>query len=90
MRFPFDTIKIDRSFIHARERKERLVVLRAIIAMAHGLEQRVIAEGVETEADVAELLQLGCEYGQGYLFGQSIPAGEAELLIAEEYRLAGQ
>ena len=90
MRFPFDTIKIDRSFIHARERKERLVVLRAIIAMAHGLEQRVIAEGVETEADVAELLQLGCEYGQGFLFGQAMPAGEAELLIAEEFRLAGQ
>jgi EAL domain-containing protein (putative c-di-GMP-specific phosphodiesterase class I) len=58
--------------------------------MAHGLEQRVIAEGVETEADVAELLQLGCEYGQGFLFGQAMPAGEAELLIAEEFRLAGQ
>jgi diguanylate cyclase (GGDEF)-like protein/PAS domain S-box-containing protein len=90
MRFPFDTIKIDRSFIHARDRKERLVVLRSIIAMAHGLNQKLIAEGVETETDVAELLQLGCEFGQGYLFGEPMPAGAAELLVAEEYRLAGQ
>jgi EAL domain-containing protein (putative c-di-GMP-specific phosphodiesterase class I) len=90
MRFPFDTIKIDRSFIHARDRKERLVVLRSIIAMAHGLNQKLIAEGVETETDVAELLQLGCEFGQGYLFGEPMPASAAELLVAEEYRLAGQ
>ncbi len=90
MRFPFDTIKIDRSFLHARDRRERLVVLRSIIAMAHGLNQKLIAEGVETETDVAELLQLGCEFGQGYLFGEPMPAGDAEALVAEEYRLAGQ
>ncbi len=90
MRFPFDTIKIDRSFIHARDRKERLVVLRSIIAMAHGLDQKLIAEGIETESDVAELLQLGCEYGQGYLFGEAMGILDAEASVAEEYRLAGQ
>ncbi|MCU0789502.1 MAG: EAL domain-containing protein [Nitratireductor sp.] len=90
LRFPFDTIKIDRSFIHARDRKERLVLLRSIIAMAHSLNQKLVAEGVETETDVAELLQLGCEFGQGYLFGEPMPASAAEALVAEEYRLAGQ
>jgi diguanylate cyclase (GGDEF)-like protein/PAS domain S-box-containing protein len=90
MRFPFDTIKIDKSFVHARERKERLVVLRSIIAMAHGLNQQLIAEGIEMESDVAELLQLGCEYGQGYLFGQPVGFDDAERLAVEEYRLAGQ
>ncbi len=90
MRFPFDTIKIDRSFIQARDRKERLVVLRSIIAMAHGLDQKLIAEGVETETDVAELLQLGCEFGQGYLFGEAMGIQQAEAMVVEEYRLAGQ
>ena len=66
------------------------MVLRSIIAMAHGLNQKLIAEGVETETDVAELLQLGCEFGQGYLFGEPMAANTAELLVAEEYRLAGQ
>lgn len=89
-RFPFDTIKIDRSFLQARNRRERLVVLRSIIAMAHGLERKVVAEGVESESDVAELLQLGCEFGQGYLFGEAVDAGQVREMVAEEYRLAGQ
>lgn len=90
MRFPFDTIKIDRSFLQARNRRERLIVLRSMIAMAHGLERKVIAEGVESESDVAELLQLGCEYGQGYLFGEAVDADQVREMVAEEYRLAGQ
>jgi EAL domain-containing protein (putative c-di-GMP-specific phosphodiesterase class I) len=91
LRFPFDTIKIDRSFVHARDRREeRIVVMRSIIAMAHGLNQKLIAEGIETEADVAELMQLGCEFGQGYLFGEAATIAEAEALVAEEYRMAGQ
>ena len=90
MRFPFDTIKIDQSFVLARERSERLVVLRSIVAMAHGLNKKLIAEGVEFESDVAELLQLGCEYGQGFLFGVPMPPRDAEQMVSEEYRMAGQ
>lgn len=90
MRFPFDTIKIDQSFVLAREKKERLVMLRSIIAMAHGLEKKLIAEGIEFESDVAELLQLGCEYGQGYLFGEPMSAANAGQMTGQEYRMAGQ
>lgn len=90
MRFPFDTIKIDRSFVQARERMERPVVLRSVIAMAHGLDRELVAEGIETEEDLAELLELGCEYGQGYLFGEAMDRAEAEELVTAEYRLAGQ
>ncbi len=90
MRFPFDTIKIDKSFIQAREKAERSIVIRSIIAMAHGLDQRVIAEGLEYEADAVELFELGCEYGQGFLFGEAMGPEEAGNLVAEEYRLAGQ
>ncbi len=90
MRFPFDTIKIDSSFIQARERKERLIVLRSIIAMAHGLEQTLIAEGVENETDVTELNQLGCECAQGFYFGEAINADQVESIMLEELKLAGQ
>ncbi|MFZ1813318.1 MAG: EAL domain-containing protein [Rhizobiaceae bacterium] len=90
MRFPFDTIKIDQSFVRARDRKERLVVLRSIIAMAHGLGQKLIAEGIEFESDVTELQQLGCEYGQGYLLGEPMNFSDTGRLAEEEFRLAGQ
>ncbi len=90
MRFPFDTIKIDSSFIQARDRKERLVVLRSIIAMAHGLEQSIVAEGVENETDVTELHQLGCEAAQGFYFGQAMAASDISQLIESETRLVGQ
>ncbi|MGB7334237.1 MAG: sensor domain-containing phosphodiesterase [Salaquimonas sp.] len=90
MRFPFDTIKIDSSFIQARDRKERLIVLRSIIAMAHGLEQNIIAEGVERDSDVTELKQLGCESAQGFYFGEPMDAQSISSLIESETRLAGQ
>ncbi len=90
LRFPFDTIKIDSSFIQARERKERLIVLRSIIAMGHGLEQSIIAEGVERESDVTELMQLGCECAQGFYFGEPMEAEMIDKMISRETRLAGQ
>ena len=90
LRLPFDTIKIDSSFIQARERKERLVVLRSIIAMAHGLEQKLVAEGVELETDVTELSQLGCEFAQGFYFGEAISQDQVKDLLHDEYRMAGQ
>lgn len=90
MRFPFDTIKIDRSFVQAREKRERHVILRSMVTMAQGLNRALIAEGVETETDIAELLQMGCEFGQGFLFGEPMSAADTEQILAEEYRLAGQ
>jgi diguanylate cyclase (GGDEF)-like protein/PAS domain S-box-containing protein len=90
MRFPFDTIKIDSSFIQAREHRERLIVLRSIIAMGHGLDQSLIAEGIEKESDVVELNEMGCEFGQGYLFGEAVEAAQVEEMMASEYQLAGQ
>ena len=70
LKVPFNAIKIDKSFVQAREQHERLVILRSIIALGHGLNQSIIAEGVEYESDATDLMQLGCEYAQGYLFGE--------------------
>src|SRR5205814_1272780 len=61
-RFPFDTIKIDQSFVRTTSRGTRPVILKSIIALAHDLGMEVVAEGAETDSDAVELYQLGCEY----------------------------
>jgi len=80
-RFPFDTIKIDRSFVHLNGNGTRPVLLRSIVALAHDLHMEVVAEGAETESDAIELYQLGCEFAQGYAFGHPISAAETRKLV---------
>jgi diguanylate cyclase (GGDEF)-like protein/PAS domain S-box-containing protein len=88
-RFPFDTIKIDQSFVRAPARGKRPVILRSIIALAHDLGMEVVAEGAETDSDAVELFQLGCEYAQGYVFGEPMTVREAkEFLTAHEFEPA--
>ncbi len=84
-RFPFDTIKIDQSFVRTNNKGTRPVLLRSIVAMAHDLGMDVVAEGAETDSDAVELYQLGCEYAQGYAFGEPMTAEAArEMLMAEQ------
>ncbi len=84
LKFAFDTIKIDKSFVQARAQHERLVILRSIIALAHSLDQSIIAEGIEYESDVTDLLQLGCEFAQGYFFGEPMQVNEVVKLVLDE------
>jgi len=87
-RFPFDTIKIDQSFVRTTSRGTRPVILRSIIALAHDLGMEVVAEGAETDSDAVELYQLGCEYAQGFAFGEPMTADAArDLLIDKPTRL---
>ncbi|MBW9336286.1 EAL domain-containing protein [Herbaspirillum sp. RU 5E] len=68
--FPFDKIKLDRSFINELETSQQAkAFVRAILALGHSLNVAVLAEGVETEAQRAILEEEGCQEGQGYLFG---------------------
>ena len=83
-RFPFDTIKIDQSFVRASSKGTRPVILRSIIALAHDLGMEVVAEGAETDSDAVELYQLGCEYAQGYIFGEPMSAEDAKTLLASD------
>ncbi len=83
-RFPFDTIKIDQSFVRTTTRGTRPVILRSIIAMAHDLGMEVVAEGAETDSDAVELYQLGCEYAQGYAFGEPMSAEAARDLLIDK------
>ena len=83
-RFPFDTIKIDQSFVRTTARGTRPVILRSIIALAHDLGMEVVAEGAETDSDAVELYQLGCEYAQGFAFGEPMTAEQARELLGEQ------
>jgi len=90
-RFPFDTIKIDQSFVRTTARGTRPVILRSIIALAHDLGMDVVAEGAETDSDAVELYQLGCEYAQGFAFGEPMTAQAAgRLLTSDNMALARQ
>jgi diguanylate cyclase (GGDEF)-like protein len=82
-KFALDFIKIDKSFVYNLEYDAANVALcEAIIVMAHKLGLRVIAEGVETRQQAELLRRAGCDFGQGYLFGQAMPAPEFEAMLS--------
>jgi diguanylate cyclase (GGDEF)-like protein len=79
---PFDTLKIDRSFLVAEAMEGRGgVILDTVVALAHGLGMLVVAEGIENEAQASRLLALGCDLGQGYHFAEPLPPREVEALL---------
>ncbi|GAB4518291.1 MAG: EAL domain-containing protein [Roseibium sp.] len=80
-RFPFDTIKIDQSFVKPNGSAARPVLLRTMVAMGHDLGMSVVAEGAESENDALELYQLGCEYAQGFFFGEAMSSNEATRIL---------
>ena len=85
-RFPFDTIKIDQTFLRGSGVGDRRVILRSIIALAHDLGMDVVAEGAESAADEVDLYDLGCEFVQGFFYGQPMTAQEASKLIFRNTR----
>jgi EAL domain-containing protein (putative c-di-GMP-specific phosphodiesterase class I) len=86
--FPVHYLKIDRSFtISSIASASNASITRAIIAVAKGLNLRVIAEGVETEAQEAFLRSEGCDQLQGYFFAKPMPARQMEPILAEMSRI---
>jgi EAL domain-containing protein (putative c-di-GMP-specific phosphodiesterase class I) len=81
-RFPVNTLKIDRSFVmRMGDAGENSEIVRTILTLATNLGMDVIAEGVETKGQLAQLKAMGCPYGQGYLFSRPVDAAGAEALI---------
>ena len=74
---PVDVIKVDRIFVAGVEKPFESALIRAVIQVAGALALRTVAEGIETEAQAAALRDLGCQFGQGYLFGRPEPADAA-------------
>lgn len=82
--FPFDRMKIDRSFIRrlGNDKKSDAIV-KTILMLGNNLGLEVVAEGIETDAQLEMLQVLGCKFGQGYLFSRPVEADEAERLLHE-------
>jgi diguanylate cyclase len=84
-RFPIDKLKIDRSFVtEMTSRPEDASIVRAMVSLAHSLNLKVVAEGVETGDQLALLQQLGCDQYQGFHFSAALPAREFERLISTQ------
>ncbi|MGL4230064.1 MAG: putative bifunctional diguanylate cyclase/phosphodiesterase [Casimicrobium sp.] len=77
-RLPFHTIKIDRSFMHDVDVPSRRSIVQAIVAVAHSLNMRVIAEGIESPLQLSIMREMKAEEGQGYYFAKPIEASEVE------------
>jgi diguanylate cyclase (GGDEF)-like protein/PAS domain S-box-containing protein len=81
--FPGDTLKIDRTFVETMtDRPESRAIIRSIVGLAHNLGLRVVAEGIEHPDQLRALVELGCEYGQGFHFARPLPTEEIEALLA--------
>jgi diguanylate cyclase (GGDEF)-like protein len=82
---PFDTIKIDKSFLDQGEGREKVAILRSIVQLARDLKLDVVAEGVETARDAQWLKEIGCEFAQGYFFSPPLPRGDVLAFIARHH-----
>jgi diguanylate cyclase (GGDEF)-like protein len=81
-RFPIDKLKIDRSFIsEVMSRPDDASIVRAIVSLAHSLRLKVVAEGVESPAQLEFLRTIGCDQYQGYHYSRALPASQFEALV---------
>jgi diguanylate cyclase (GGDEF)-like protein/PAS domain S-box-containing protein len=86
--FPVDVIKIDRSFVSSLDTNPNdAAIIDAIVGLGHRLGMEIVAEGIETTVQAQYLLDRGCEYGQGYLFGKAAPAATIPSMMAEDRAL---
>ncbi len=90
-RFPIDVLKIDQSFVRDMTLDpDDAAIVTLIISLAHSLRLQVIAEGVETEEQLAYLWQHGCDQMQGYCFSRPVPAADFELMLRQGKKLPQQ
>ncbi|GFE67509.1 diguanylate cyclase/phosphodiesterase with Chase sensor [Chroococcus sp. FPU101] len=87
-RFPIDTLKVDQSFVrrmHEEDDNNKYAqIVQTVVTLGHNLGLEVIAEGIETEAQMKTLLAFNCEFGQGYFFAKPLPASEATALLQQD------
>lgn len=84
-RFPLDALKIDQSFVSTmHEDQMNMRIVQAIVMMTHGLGIKVVAEGVETTAQLRNLREMGCEYVQGYLIAKPLEKDQAKRMLVKQ------
>ena len=87
-RFPMDIVKIDRSFVASIGREASgLAIATGVVSMAHALDQVAVAEGIEAPEQLAALRDLGCDWGQGFLFSEPVDAAGIDALLGGDRRL---
>lgn len=85
-RYPFDILKIDQAFVADMTNSEGgAALIKAMVGMAHGLNMKVIAEGIETDDQLELLKEIGCDIGQGYLLGKPMLKEEFSKIIDKRY-----
>ena len=84
-RFPFDSLRIDRSFLKEISGKEGKDIVKSVVAFAAGLGLELVAEGIETEAQAEQLKALGCRYAQGFYFSRPMNAANAGQILLHGY-----
>jgi len=83
--FPVDALKIDRSLIREMQADRSAAdIVELVLTLAHKMNLKVIAEGIETARQLERLIELGCEYGQGYFFSQPMEARAAQLFMRQQ------
>jgi EAL domain-containing protein (putative c-di-GMP-specific phosphodiesterase class I) len=84
-RFPIDALKIDRSFVMRMvEEPRNAKLVQAIVALAGNLGVRVVAEGIDSPSQLALLRELGCDFGQGFLFSRPVPRADADAMLERD------
>lgn len=90
-KFEIDSLKIDQYFVRQMLTNRRtLALMKNILAMTRDLEMLSVAEGVETQEELDILRRLGCQVGQGYLFGKPLPFESAKNLLLDNYRYSSR
>jgi diguanylate cyclase (GGDEF)-like protein len=88
--FPFQTLKIDRSFVDGMQTDGSAEIIRAIVSLASGLAMDVTAEGIETAEQVRDLRDLDCQYGQGYFFFKPLTKEDARAVLQSHGRVPSE
>ena len=88
-RFAFDVLKIDRSFVEGLDRTTNRQIVTAVLDLARELGVRVVAEGIEEVEQEAALVELGCTYGQGFLYSRPVPELEFRKLLTGQHTTVG-
>ena len=84
--FPIDFLKIDQAFVKTIKRnRDYAAVVQAITTLAHNLDVRVVAEGIETSDQLAQLIALDCDFGQGYYFAKPLDHESAETFLKSQH-----
>jgi EAL domain-containing protein (putative c-di-GMP-specific phosphodiesterase class I) len=77
----FDVLKIDRAFVVNLPAEKSIAIVKAIVAVASALGKEVVAEGIESQLQLAQLSHLGCHFGQGYLLGKPLASQELMAMV---------